>query len=257
METVVQLLEKHGCNSRRVRSFPASTVVYFGMALSLYPEAAYEDVFAAMTQGLAWSQGAATTATVNKASITGARAKIGHAVLQELQVQCCPGLAVLEQHPDCFYAGLRLVAMDGSSFDVPDEQANADTFGYPEGGRAPAGYPKAQCAVLVECGTHAILAGSIGSYRDAEWTLCQSLLPTLNHTMLCMADRGFNGFEHWQQASQTGAQLLWRVAKNRNFPVTKVSIVATRRASVHWRPLRSGLSNTPCPTCQKASLAIG
>lgn len=239
LETVVQLLEKHGCNSRRVRSFPASTVVYFSMALSLYPEAAYEDVFAAMTQGLAWLQGEATTSTVNKASITEARSKIGHAVLHELQAQCCPALAVLEQHPDCFYAGLRLVAMDGSSFDVPDEQANADTFGYPEGGRAPAGYPKAQCAVLVECGTHAILAGSIGPYRDAEWTLCQSLLPTLNHTMLCMADRGFNGFEHWQQASQTGAQLLWRVAKNRNLPVTKVLEDGSFLSTIYRRDKKS------------------
>jgi hypothetical protein len=135
-------------------------------------------------------------------------------------------LRITEPHErevyESFYAGLRLVAMDGSSFDVPDEQANADAFGYPEGGRGPAGYPKAQCAVLVECGTHAILAGSIGAYRDAEWTLCQCLLPTLDSTMLCMADRGFNGFEHWQQASQTGAQLLWRVAKSRNLPVNQV-----------------------------------
>ncbi|MCX4166328.1 MULTISPECIES: IS4 family transposase [Paraburkholderia] len=222
MEAVVQLLERHGCNSQRVRRFPASTVVYFSMALSLYPEAAYEDVFAAMTQGLAWLEGSATSTTVSKASITEARTKIGAAVLRDLQAQCCPALAVMEQHPGSFYAGLRLVAMDGSSFDVPDEQVNADAFGYPEGGRGPAGYPKAQCAVLVECGTHAILAGSIGAYRDAEWTLCQSLLPTLDSTMLCMADRGFNGFEHWQQASQTGAQLLWRVAKSRNLPVRKV-----------------------------------
>ena len=239
METVVQLLDKHGCNSRRVRSFPASTAVYFSMALSLYPEAAYEDVFAAMTQGLAWMQGVATSSTVNKASITEARTKIGHAVLRELQAQCCPALAVMEQHPDCFYAGLRLVAMDGSSFDVPDEQANADTFGYPEGGRGPAGYPKAQCAVLVECGTHAVLAGSIGAYRDSEWSLCQSLLPTLNGTMLCMADRGFNGFEHWQQASQTGAQLLWRIAKSRNLPVTKVLEDGSFLSTIYRRDKKS------------------
>ena len=222
MDTVSALLDKHGCNSRRVRSFPASTAVYFSMALSLYPEAAYEDVFAAMTQGLAWMQGIVTSPTVNKASITEARAKIGHEILRDLQLQCCPALANMIQHPDSFYAGLRLVAMDGSSFDVPDERANADAFGYPEGGRAVAGYPKAQCAVLVECGTHAILAGNIGAYREAEWTLCQSLLSALDSTMLCMADRGFNGFEHWQQASQTGAQLLWRVAKSRNLPVKKV-----------------------------------
>ncbi|MCI0152332.1 transposase domain-containing protein [Paraburkholderia sediminicola] len=36
METVVQFLETHGCNSRRVRRFPASTAVYFSMTLSLY-----------------------------------------------------------------------------------------------------------------------------------------------------------------------------------------------------------------------------
>ena len=239
METVIQLLDKHECNSRRVRSFPASTAIYFSMALSLYPEAAYEDVFAAMTQGLSWMQGTPTSSAVNKSSITEARVKIGHAVLHELQAQCCPALANLEQHPDCFYAGLRLVAMDGSSFDVPDEQANADMFGYPEGGRAPAGYPKAQCAVLVECGTHAILDGSLGSYRDAEWTLCQSLLPTLNSTMLCMADRGFNGFEHWQQASKTGAQLLWRVAKSRNLPVTKTLEDGSFLSTIYRRDKKS------------------
>src|SRR4051812_14153561 len=30
--------------------------------------------------------------------------------------------------------------------------------------------------------------------------------------MLCMADRGFFGFALWQQAHQTGAQLLWRIS---------------------------------------------
>ena len=239
LETVMQLLEKHGCNSRRVRSFPASTVVYFSMALSLYPKAAYEDVFAAITQGLSWLQGNATSPSVSKASITEARAKVDNTVLRDLQTQCCPALALMEQYSESFYAGFRLVAMDGSSFDVPDEPGNAETFGYPEGGRGPAGYPKAQCAVLVECGTHAILAGSIGAYRDAEWTLCQSLLSTLNSTMLCMADRGFNGFDHWQQASQTGAQLLWRVAKSRNLPVNKVLEDGSFLSTIYRRDKKS------------------
>jgi len=37
--------------------------------------------------------------------------------------------------------------------------------------------------------------------------------------MLCLADRGFNDFEHWEQASATGTQLLWRCAVDRNLPV--------------------------------------
>ena len=37
-------LDAHQCNSERVRTFPASAVVYYTMALSLYSEAAYEAV---------------------------------------------------------------------------------------------------------------------------------------------------------------------------------------------------------------------
>ena len=48
------LLDTHKCNSQRQRSFPATAVVYYCMALSLYPEASYGDVFDEVAQGLAW-----------------------------------------------------------------------------------------------------------------------------------------------------------------------------------------------------------
>ena len=38
-ETVHAVLNEHGCNTQRVRSFPAVAGVYYSMALSLYPEA--------------------------------------------------------------------------------------------------------------------------------------------------------------------------------------------------------------------------
>ena len=41
----------------------------------------------------------------------------------------------------------------------------------------------------------------------------------LKPDMLCLADRGFNGFTFWQEASATGAQPLWRCADNRQLPV--------------------------------------
>ena len=49
-----EALNEHQCNSERVRVFPASAVVYYTIALSLYSEASYEAVFAAVVQGLAW-----------------------------------------------------------------------------------------------------------------------------------------------------------------------------------------------------------
>ena len=49
--------------------------------------------------------------------------------------------------------------------------------------------------------------------------LCTELLPRLQPGMLCMADRGFNGFEQWRDARATGAELLWRCSSTRQLPV--------------------------------------
>ncbi|MBK9217891.1 MAG: IS4 family transposase [Uliginosibacterium sp.] len=71
----------------------------------------------------------------------------------------------------------------------------------------------------MECATHAILDAHIGAYRTSEWDICEPLLNTLRPGMLCLADRGFNGYGYWQRARQSGAGLLWRCANNRRLPV--------------------------------------
>ena len=217
-EVVHDVLNAHGRNSQRLRSFPAVVGVYYCIALSLYPEAAYEEVFAAVSQGLAWAAQAEQPSRISKVSISLARAKIGAGPLQELVQRCCVPMADARFHPEAFYRGLRLVAMDGSNFELPDEPDNLAHFGRPGSRTGVAGYPQAQCAVLVECITHAILAANVGPYRSSEWEVCKPLLSSLKPGMLCMADRGFNGCEYWRQAQATGAQLLWRCANNRILP---------------------------------------
>ena len=217
-EVVHDVLNEHGCNSQRLRSFPAVVGVYYCIALSLYPEAAYEEVFAAVIQGLAWAAGATQPVRVSKASISVARSKIGAAPLQALVQRCCAPMAELRFHPEAFYRGLRLVAMDGSNFELPDETDNAAHFGRPGSRTGVAGYPQAQCAVLVECVTHAILAANVEPYRTSEWEVCKPLLASLAPDMLCLADRGFNGYEYWRQAQATGAHLLWLCGNNRILP---------------------------------------
>ena len=131
-------------------------------------------------------------------------------------------MAQLDAHPQAFYRGLRMVAMDGSKFELPDEAENVERFGRPGSRTGVAGYPQAQCGVLVECLTHAILAANLGAYRDPEWEDCEPLLGALKPDMLCMADRGFSGFEQWRQAQATGAHLLWRASDNRLLPVVQM-----------------------------------
>jgi hypothetical protein len=76
-ELIDRILDEQGRNSRRVRSFPATVGVYYCMALSLYPEAAYEEVFAVLAQGLAWARSSPAPAVVAKSSISELRSKIG------------------------------------------------------------------------------------------------------------------------------------------------------------------------------------
>jgi hypothetical protein len=219
---VHEALNAHGCNSQRIRRFPAVTGVYYAMALSLYPESAYEEVFSVVAQGLAWAAGAPTPEGVAKSSISGLRSRIGWEPLRDLVRSCCLPMADPAQHPQAFYRGLRVVAMDGSRVELADEANIVEVFGRPGSRTGTAGYPQAQIVVLCECFTHAILAGEIGPYRGDEWELSQYLLGALEGDMLCLADRGFNGFAQWQQARDTGAHLLWRVGEHRVLPVQQM-----------------------------------
>ena len=51
--------------------------------------------------------------------------------------------------------------------------------------------------------------------------------------MLLLADRGFYGFELWQQARASGADLLWRVKKNAALPVVRVLDDGSYLSAIH------------------------
>jgi hypothetical protein len=64
-----------------------------------------------------------------KSSISALRTWIGSAPIKELVQRCCTPLLDPENHPRGFYAGLRLVALDGSCFKLADEASIFEAFG--------------------------------------------------------------------------------------------------------------------------------
>ena len=50
-----------------------------------------------------------------------------------------------------------MVAIDGSNLDVADEPDHVKAFGYNDSRKGHAGYPQGQCAVLIECASHATI----------------------------------------------------------------------------------------------------
>ena len=58
----------------------------------------------------------------------------------------------------------------------------------------------------------------MGAYRTSERALAEEVLGWLRPGMLCLADRGFYGFDFWELARATGAELAWRVNAKLGLP---------------------------------------
>ncbi|MFE6128309.1 IS4 family transposase [Streptomyces sp. NPDC056437] len=205
---------------QRSRLLPARVVVYFVLAMCLFSGQGYEEVARLLTQGLervrrrdeGWR--VPTTGAIGRA-----RRRLGPEPLKVLFDRVCRPVASAET-AGAWYRDWRLVAVDGTVFDVPDTEANAGFFGRPGTGRGQQRtYPQVRVAALVECGTHAVFAAQAGPLSVHERQLIPGLLGRLEPGMLLVADRGITGFELWKAASGTGADLLWRVRKNIILPV--------------------------------------
>ena len=215
---VDQALTTHGKHSVRQRDLPAHAVAYYIMALSLYRGINTEEVLRVVTEGMEYLGANAIRREVGKSAISAARSRLGADVMRTIAERSLAPLAT-EQTPEAFYRRLRLVSLDGSGLEVADEVSNRKAFGVPGTQQGRTGYPQLRFVGLLENGTHILFGVALGGYRDAEVTLAHEAVQHLKPGMLCLADRGLSGYPLWAAASRTGAQLLWRITKNRSLPV--------------------------------------
>jgi hypothetical protein len=212
--TVKSVLDTTGRNSRRRRELPAHVVVYYVIALALYMQSSYREVLRCLLEGVQWLLNPTTRVKVTgKSGISQARTRLGVEPLKQLHDQIVRPIAV-EATRGAWYRAWRAVSLDGSTLDVADERANEEAFGRPGASRGKSAYPQIRFVSLVENGTHVLFGTQMGKFGTGELTLAQGVLPWLGPDMLCLADRNFFGFEFWNRAKATGAELIWRVKKN-------------------------------------------
>jgi hypothetical protein len=87
------------------------------------------------------------------------------------------------------YRGLRLVAIDGVSFSLPNTAQVKRECKKGGNQRGRAAFAKLQCAALVELLMHNPLAAMLGWQGESEWRLAQGLLAHLPEKCLLLADR--------------------------------------------------------------------
>jgi hypothetical protein len=211
---IAAVLSRTGKTSVRQRDLPAQVVVYYVIALALYMQSSYREVLRCLLEGVQWLRDpSAGVRVAGKSGISQARTRLSWEPVQQLHDELVKPIAVRSTR-GAWYGTWRLVSVDGSTFDVADEKVNEDAFSRPGASRGASAYPQIRFVSLVENGTHVLFGSQMDGYRTGEITLAKAVLPSLRKGMLCLADRNFFGFELWQLARGTGADLLWRMKKN-------------------------------------------
>jgi hypothetical protein len=223
-EVISQAIADTQSNEERKRALPTHLVICLVMAMSLWSKASMRTVLKNLVDGLSevWIRVGQYWRVPSKSSITEARQRVGCRVMSHLFHLVARPYATV-QTPGAFLGGLRLMALDGTVFDVPDTPTNARVFGYPATRPGTvAAFPKVRLVLLIEAGTHLIVDALMCPYRIGERTRAKKLLRSVQKGMLLMWDRGLHSYKMVQATLKQKCDYLGRIPKNVKFSVEKV-----------------------------------
>ncbi len=214
-EQVQQVLS--GCHAweERERRLNMSTMLYWLIALALYPQLSQRAVYSKVLSGLRLLQPDLASQVPVKSAFSYRREQLGVAALEWL-FALCAGPQATQQTPGAFWRGMRLMAIDGTLDSVPDTESNRAYFRYSsddEVSRSP--FPLLRLVLLIECGTHLICDAEFSPCRQGESTSAQELLArSLGPEMLLLWDAGFHSSALIFLARACQAHVLGRLKSN-------------------------------------------
>lgn len=240
-DLVDEVLVETGRREKRSRLLPARVVVYYVLALCLFFGDGYEEVMRKLVNGLrflgTWRAGWQVPST---SAISQARQRLGEEPLRVLFERVAAPMAQPGTKGAWFH-GWRVMAVDGVILDVPDTADNLAVFGKTGHRDGESPFPQVRIVGLGECGTHAIVAAAIDSWRVYERELLERILGGVEPGMVVLADRGFFSYELWCQARQTGAELVWRVSDTVDLPVLEWLPDGSYRAELLPKQIKTDL----------------
>jgi hypothetical protein len=215
---VDRILEETNRRSKRRRKLPAHLMVYYVIALGLMASDSAREVLRQLMGNIRDEVPNSKAIIATRAAICKARLRLGFEAIRRLFEAVVKPLAKRTTE-GAWYRGYRLVALDGSSLHAQDTPANRKRYGKAKAAKGKSSpLPLIRLVALCEIGTHVLFAARMGAWKISEVALATQLLGRLERGMLCLTDRLFYGFELWNQAVATNAQLLWRVSKAIRLP---------------------------------------
>src|SRR5918992_2384366 len=128
-DVIDDVIRETGKREERSRLLPAHVVVYYVLALNLFFGEAYEEVMRQLVNGLRFLGNWRHDWTVpSPSALSQARTRLGEAPLRLLFERIAVPMARAGTR-GAWFRGLRVMAVDGLVFDVPDTPANDQEFG--------------------------------------------------------------------------------------------------------------------------------
>lgn len=217
-EVIEKILSETERDSVRRRKLPAYLMMYYVIALGLMSSVSAREVLRRLMDQVRSQLKDGADLIASRAAICKARVRLGAEPIRELFDRAAGPIAKRTTE-GAWFGGLRLIALDGSSLNVLDTPANRKHYGKASvAGNKSSPLPLVRLVALCEIGTHVLFAARMAAWKISEVALARQVLGRLEPGMLCLADRLFYGFDLWNQAVATGAQLLWRVQKKISLP---------------------------------------
>ena len=126
---------------------------------------------------------------LSDSSLSERRSRLPWEVFAELMRLGLRTRAQAAAHPEAFWRGWRLVALDGTQFSLTNTPQIQATTRKAKSRRGRAAFAKLTTGVLLELGLHNPLAAAIGRGGQSEWVLALELLGRLPARALLLADR--------------------------------------------------------------------
>ncbi len=141
------------------------------------------------------------------------------------------------QHPEhCTYRGFRLLAMDGTTFNLPRSEKLRAHYGVPKSGKRKnkQAAPQARMVLLMLPGARIPIAYEFAPLANSELTLAARLLQHVRANDLLLMDRGFISYGLFWQVQSRGAFFGTRLKKGLN--LRKIKQLGPGDKLVEWTP---------------------
>lgn len=224
---IEEVISATASREHRRRLLPAAAVMVFVLGCCLFYGDGYGEVARKLAGHLAPLAGPSGWRVPGSTALARARRRLGAAPFALLFSRLAGPLAGLGT-PGAAAFGRLLVAVDGTTLDVPYSAANLAAWGPPpRGSRGSGGFPQVRLVTAAGCGTRGLAGAVFGpgwrkGHSEQALAIRMAEHGGLGKGMLVLADRNFCGHAVVTALTANGADVLIRVKSISKLPVLQL-----------------------------------